>query len=226
MQVCVPVDAGAGLSPVPPADAAHVSAAADRDEPEEPAPPQGGGFHARRAGGRPLPERDRRGREDRREERPARRSCARARSTTSSPRTGASTRSRDVAILRLEQQYPFPHAELREQLAKFPERERDRLVPGGAAEPGRVVPAARLLPRRRAAEPGRRLRRAVRSSATTAVGYMSKHVERQKKLIEDAFARAALRRRDAGPHLTGSAAMRVEVKVPQLPESVAEATLV
>ena len=25
-------------------------------------------------------------------------------------------------------------------------------------------------------------------SATTAVGYMSKHVERQRKLIEDAFA--------------------------------------
>ena len=36
MQVCVPVDAGAGLSPVPPADAALVPATADRDDAEEP----------------------------------------------------------------------------------------------------------------------------------------------------------------------------------------------
>ncbi len=65
-------------------------------------------------------------------------------------------------------------------------------------------------------------------SASTAVGYMSKHLAQQKQLIEDAFGAephdGRNARRDADDKQRNL--MRVEVKVPQLPESVAEATLV
>ena len=80
---------------------------------------------------------------------------------------------RDVAIIRVEQQYPFPHDEFRAALAKFPQGEGSGLVPGRAAEPGRVVPAARLFPRRFAAEAGRR----VRGPAGVGVDGRRLHVE-------------------------------------------------
>ena len=47
---------------------------------------------------------------------------------------------RDVALVRIEQLYPFPGEEYQAALGALPERARDRLVPGGAAEPGRLVP--------------------------------------------------------------------------------------
>ena len=64
----------------------------------------------------------------------------------------------DVAIIRLEQQYPFPHDDFTRGAREVPAGEGSRLVPGRAAEPGRVVPAARVFARRRAAEAGRRVR--------------------------------------------------------------------
>ena len=69
-------------------------------------------------------------------------------------------------------------------------------------------------------------------SASPAVGYAAKHNAEQKQLIEDAFADQAQVRRDGRraltltPFDTEVRHMRIEVKVPQLPESVAEATLV
>ena len=42
--------------------------------------------------------------------------------------------------MRVEQLYPFPAAETAASLANFPAATRSRLVPGRAAEPGRVVP--------------------------------------------------------------------------------------
>ena len=106
----------------------------------------------------------------------------------------------DVAILRMEQLYPFPHADFRAALAKFPKRDRGRLVPGGAAEPGRVVPVARVLPRRCASQTGGRLRRPSR------IG-----IDRRRLHVETPRAAAAagrgrlrarpLRRRDARRHL-------------------------
>ena len=42
-------------------------------------------------------------------------------------------------ILRVEQLYPFPHKAFAAELRKFPNVDRARLVPGRAAEPGRLV---------------------------------------------------------------------------------------
>jgi hypothetical protein len=47
--------------------------------------------------------------------------------------------SRDVALVRIEQLYPFPHRNT-SGAAPLSARARDRLVPGRAAEPGRLVP--------------------------------------------------------------------------------------
>ena len=94
----------------------------------------------------------------------------------------------DIAIIRLEQQYPFPHADFKAADREVPERDGSRLVPGRAAEPGRLVPAARLPARRHRcheqvlAYAGRPI------SASPAVGYMSKHIAQQKQLVADAFA--------------------------------------
>ena len=125
-----------------------------------------------------LPERDRRDREARREERAARDRLLAARSTTSSlalPPRAQDRRRRDhpprAAV-------SVPARRLHGGAREVPEREGGRLVPGGAAEPGRVVPAARVLPRRHAAEAGASPTRAARSRRRPAVGYMSKHLAR------------------------------------------------
>ena len=93
----------------------------------------------------------------------------------------------DVAIMRLEQQYPFPHAELRQHLAEFPAAKQlvwcqEEPQNQGAWYRLRAYFREDALPDMVVAYAGRPV------AATTAVGYMSKHVERQKKLIEDAFA--------------------------------------
>jgi len=93
----------------------------------------------------------------------------------------------DVAILRLEQQYPFPHAEMREQLGKFPHATelvwcQEEPQNQGAWYRLRAYFREDALPKMQVGYAGRPV------AATTAVGYMSKHLERQKKLIEDAFA--------------------------------------
>ncbi len=93
----------------------------------------------------------------------------------------------DVAIVRLEQQYPFPHDDFKAALAKFPNaREivwcQEEPQNQGAWYRLRAYFRADALPRQVVAYAGRPV------AATTAVGYMSKHLERQKQLIEDAFA--------------------------------------
>ena len=93
----------------------------------------------------------------------------------------------DVAILRLEQQYPFPHAEFREELAKFPKATelvwcQEEPQNQGAWYRLRSYFRGDALPNMVVAYAGRPV------AATTAVGYMSMHIERQKKLVEDAFA--------------------------------------
>jgi 2-oxoglutarate dehydrogenase E1 component len=95
----------------------------------------------------------------------------------------------DVAIIRLEQQYPFPHADFSAALSRFPNAKE---IVWCQEEPQNQGAWYRLRAYLRAdartdqvvAYAGRPV------AATTAVGYMSKHVKRQKKLVEDAFAPA------------------------------------
>jgi 2-oxoglutarate dehydrogenase E1 component len=98
---------------------------------------------------------------------------------------------RDVAIIRIEQQYPFPHAEFRAALAQFPKAKEVVWCQEEPQNQGawyRLVAYYRAdsLPHQTVAYAGRPV------SASTAVGYMSKHLAQQKQLIEDAF----------GPNLT------------------------
>lgn len=50
----------------------------------------------------------------------------------------------DTAIIRVEQLYPFPHKAFAAELKKIPEPDRGGVVPGRAAEPGRLVLRAAL----------------------------------------------------------------------------------
>jgi len=93
----------------------------------------------------------------------------------------------DVAIIRLEQQYPFPHEEFTGALAQFPKA---REVVWCQEEPQNQGAWYRLREYFRAdSQQGQFVAYAGRPvSASTAVGYMSKHLAQQKQLIEDAFA--------------------------------------
>jgi 2-oxoglutarate dehydrogenase E1 component len=93
----------------------------------------------------------------------------------------------DVAVIRLEQQYPFPHAEFKRELAKYPACKQ---VVWCQEEPQNQGAWYRLRAYLRADTPADQViayaGRPV--SASPAVGYMSKHTAQQKQLIEDAFA--------------------------------------
>ncbi len=93
----------------------------------------------------------------------------------------------DVAILRMEQLYPFPHADFKAALAKFPRATevvwcQEEPQNQGAWYRLRAYFRADALPDQVVAYAGRPV------SASTAVGYMSKHIERQQQLVADAFA--------------------------------------
>jgi 2-oxoglutarate dehydrogenase E1 component len=93
----------------------------------------------------------------------------------------------DVAILRLEQQYPFPHDEYKREVAKYTNAKE---VVWCQEEPQNQGAWYRLNAYMRAdiaadkvlAYAGRPV------SASPAVGYAAKHNAEQKQLIEDAFA--------------------------------------
>ena len=92
----------------------------------------------------------------------------------------------DVAIVRLEQQYPFPHDEFKAEIAKFPNAKeivwcQEEPQNQGAWYRLRAYFRADALPAQVVAYAGRPV------SASTAVGYMSKHLAQQKTLIESAF---------------------------------------
>jgi len=94
---------------------------------------------------------------------------------------------RDVAILRMEQLYPFPHADFKAALVKFPRATevvwcQEEPQNQGAWYRLRAYFRADALPNQVVAYAGRPV------SASTAVGYMSKHIERQQQLVADAFA--------------------------------------
>ncbi|MDQ6619093.1 MAG: 2-oxoglutarate dehydrogenase E1 component [Pseudomonadota bacterium] len=93
----------------------------------------------------------------------------------------------DIAVIRLEQQYPFPHADFKRELAKFPACKE---VVWCQEEPQNQGAWYRLRAYLRADTPhAQAIAYAGRPvSASPAVGYMSKHATQQKQLIEDAFA--------------------------------------
>ena len=93
----------------------------------------------------------------------------------------------DVAIIRFEQLYPFPHEAFKVELARFPNvREvvwcQEEPQNQGAWYRLRAYFRADVQPEQVVAYAGRPV------SASPAVGTMSKHLAQQKKLIEDAFA--------------------------------------
>jgi hypothetical protein len=61
--------------------------------------------------------------------------------------------SDDVAIIRVEQLYPFPHKAFRGRDQEVPEPRGRGVVPGRTAEPGRLVLRAALHPRKHAGRP-------------------------------------------------------------------------
>ena len=92
----------------------------------------------------------------------------------------------DVAIIRVEQQYPFPHVDFKAALEKFPQAKevvwcQEEPQNQGAWYRLRAYLREDALPKQFVAYAGRPV------SASTAVGYMSKHAQQQQQLIEDAF---------------------------------------
>ena len=93
----------------------------------------------------------------------------------------------DVAILRLEQQYPFPHDDYKREVAKYPKAKE---VVWCQEEPQNQWAWYRLnFYLRSDLDEKKMLFYAGRPvSASPAVGYAAKHNAEQKQLIEDAFA--------------------------------------
>ena len=93
----------------------------------------------------------------------------------------------DIAIIRLEQQYPFPHTDFKREVARYPNATE---VVWCQEEPQNQSAWYRLRAYMRAdigdkqvlAYAGRPI------SASPAVGYLSKHLEQQKAVVEEAFA--------------------------------------
>jgi 2-oxoglutarate dehydrogenase E1 component len=93
----------------------------------------------------------------------------------------------DIAVIRLEQQYPFPHADFTAAVAEYPNATE---VVWCQEEPQnqsawyrlRAYLRADIAERQVLAYAGRPI------SASPAVGYMSKHLQQQKQVVEDAFA--------------------------------------
>jgi 2-oxoglutarate dehydrogenase E1 component len=93
----------------------------------------------------------------------------------------------DMAIVRIEQQYPFPHAEFKAEIAKYPNANevvwcQEEPQNQGAWYRLRAYLRADIDDRQVLAYAGRPI------SASPAVGYMSKHLAQQKQLVQDAFA--------------------------------------
>ena len=97
----------------------------------------------------------------------------------------------DVAIVRVEQLYPFPRKEVAAELARYPQREGSRLVPGRADEPGRVV--LRSASSARACQAARRQEHALagpRRPPRLAGGGLSAHLRAERRSAVRRLARA------------------------------------
>jgi 2-oxoglutarate dehydrogenase E1 component len=93
----------------------------------------------------------------------------------------------DIAVVRLEQQYPFPHDDFTAEVAKYPAAKevvwcQEEPQNQGAWYRLRAYLRNDILDKQVLAYAGRPI------SASPAVGYMSRHLAQQKQLVEDAFA--------------------------------------
>jgi 2-oxoglutarate dehydrogenase E1 component len=93
----------------------------------------------------------------------------------------------DVAVVRLEQQYPFPHDAYKAEIARYPKATevvwcQEEPQNQGAWYRIRAYLRANIDNKLTLAYAGRSV------SASPAVGYAAKHTTEQKKVIEDAFA--------------------------------------
>lgn len=93
----------------------------------------------------------------------------------------------DVAIIRLEQQYPFPHEAFQTEIKKYAQAKEVVWVQEEPQNQGawyrlRAYLRSDIAEKQILAYAGRP------TSASPAVGYASKHLTQQKELVEDAFA--------------------------------------
>jgi 2-oxoglutarate dehydrogenase E1 component len=94
-------------------------------------------------------------------------------------------KAKDVALVRIEQLYPFPLRSLEKELAKYPNAE----IVWCQEEPQNMGAWAFVDRRIERVSGGRRPRYVGRpESAATATGSYKRHNEEQKRLVEDAFA--------------------------------------
>ena len=92
----------------------------------------------------------------------------------------------EIAIVRVEQLYPFPYAEAAEELAKFSNATEIMWAQEEPKNQGAWYQTRHRL--EALAENGQKVIFAGRpSSASPAVGYMSKHNAQLKQLIDDAL---------------------------------------
>jgi len=93
----------------------------------------------------------------------------------------------DIAVIRLEQLYPFPHDDFKQQIAIYPDAKE---VVWCQEEPQNQGAWYRLRAYLRGDIPEQQvLAYAGRPiSASPAVGYMAKHLAQQHQLVLDAFA--------------------------------------
>jgi 2-oxoglutarate dehydrogenase E1 component len=92
----------------------------------------------------------------------------------------------DMAVVRLEQQYPFPHDDFKAQIAKYPAAKevvwcQEEPQNQGAWYRLRAYLRSDIDPKQVLAYAGRPI------SASPAVGYASKHLAQQQQLVADAF---------------------------------------
>ncbi|MBI2313479.1 MAG: 2-oxoglutarate dehydrogenase E1 component [Betaproteobacteria bacterium] len=95
-------------------------------------------------------------------------------------------KTRDMAIVRIEQPYPFPHEDFKAILAQYPKAKE---VLWAQEEPGNQGAWHRIQHYlMRHMRPDQEIGYALRpSSASPAVGYLSDHAKQQKELVEAAF---------------------------------------
>jgi 2-oxoglutarate dehydrogenase E1 component len=93
----------------------------------------------------------------------------------------------DMAVIRLEQQYPFPHADFKAQIGRYPAAKevvwcQEEPQNQGAWYRLRAYLRADIREEQVLAYAGRPI------SASPAVGYAAKHLAQQQRLVADAFA--------------------------------------